>query len=219
MFFSPFVSNAGHFFQCILPPLGHLSLTYPYRYDIKNGAQGGLYGFPRDPRGAVKIGYRGTKYTNPQTQPDGTIRSVPITRWTETSICQIPQTAAGVIGRFVKTFLPELLSCEVKTRLCWYTDSFDNHFVVDFVPGAEDTLLLATGGSGHGFHFLPNLGKYVVDRIEGGSGPLLTAWKWRKLNGQEKPVNEIMEGFEGERVLWNQRLTEEDSLEESRGKL
>lgn len=179
-----------------------------------------MYGFPRDPHGAVKIGYRGTKYTNPQPQPDGSIRSVPITRWTEkASIRQIPQTGAGVISRFVKTFLPELISCEVKTRLCWYTDSFDNHFVVDFVPDAGHTLLLATGGSGHGFHFLPNLGKYVVDRIEGKSGPLLTSWKWRKLSGEEKPVNDIMQGFEGERVLCNQRLTGEDSLEESRSKL
>ncbi|RFU28298.1 hypothetical protein B7463_g8031, partial [Scytalidium lignicola] len=127
-----------------------------WAYNIMHGEEGGLYGFARDPYGAVKIGYRGTKYTNPQRQPDGAIRSVPITRWTENSFRQLPQTAANVIRRFVEDFLPELIPCEVKTRLCWYTDSFDNHFVIDFVPDMEG-VMVATGGSGHAFKFLPTL--------------------------------------------------------------
>ncbi|KAL3455103.1 Endoribonuclease L-PSP/chorismate mutase-like protein [Aspergillus heterothallicus] len=88
-------------------------------YDMRNGAKGGLYGFARDDYGVVKIGYRGTKV----------------------------DAAARVIGDFVQEFLPELLGCETRTRLCWYTDSCDNHFVVDAVPGVEG-LMVATGGSG-----------------------------------------------------------------------
>ncbi len=45
------------------------------------------------------------------------------------------------------------------TRLCWYTDSLDNNFLVDYVPGYGDSLLVASGGSGHAFKFLPVIGK------------------------------------------------------------
>ncbi|KEF51582.1 uncharacterized protein A1O9_12499 [Exophiala aquamarina CBS 119918] len=183
-----------------------------WAYDLKTGRQGGLYGFPRDPNGAVKIGYRGTKFTNPQLQPDGVLRSVPITRWTKNSIRQIPQIGADVISRFVQTFLPELIPCEVKTRLCWYTDSFDNHFVVDFIPEL-DGVMIASGGSGHGFHFLPILGNHVVDRIEGKSEGLLETWAWRKRRAEQTPINSIMEGLGSERALQTQALTREDSLQ------
>ena len=43
--------------------------------------------------------------------------------------------------------------------MCWYTDSLDNSFVIDYVPGYGDSLFVASGGSGHGFKFLPVLGK------------------------------------------------------------
>ena len=45
------------------------------------------------------------------------------------------------------------------TRLCWYTDSLDNSFLIDYVPGYSETLFVASGGSGHGFKFLPVLGE------------------------------------------------------------
>lgn len=131
---------------------------------------------------------------------------------------QIPQLGADVISRFVQTHLPQLMHCKVKTRLCWYTDSFDNHFVVDFVPDM-DGVLIASGGSGHGFHFLPNLGKYVVDLIEGESEGVLRTWRWRKSRPEEKPVNSIMEGLESRRALYMQRLTGEDSLQGPSSKL
>ncbi|KPM37044.1 hypothetical protein AK830_g9523 [Neonectria ditissima] len=183
-----------------------------WTYDIRNGENGGLYGFARDAHGAVKIGYRGTKFTNPQTQADGAARSVPVTRWTEQSTRKIPFTAARVIRGFVQDFLPELIPCEVKTRLCWYTDSFDNHFVIDFVPNVRG-LMVATGGSGHGFKFLPNLGELVVDRIEAKQSIYLDLWKWRSLNSNEKPYNSIMEGEKSGRSLQNQVMTTEDALE------
>jgi sarcosine oxidase / L-pipecolate oxidase len=189
-----------------------------YRYKIHDGADGGLYGFARDPNGAIKIGYRGTKYTNPQTQPDGAVRSVPITRWTQESTRKLPQTAASIIRDFVQKFIPELMSCPVQTRLCWYTDSFDNHFVVDFVPGSEG-LMVATGGSGHGFKFLPNLGEHIVDRIEGKTEGLVSLWKWRRLDTGAEAYNSIMEGKQSSRALQRQILTSEDSLYTQRSNL
>ncbi|KAF4332238.1 sarcosine oxidase [Fusarium beomiforme] len=177
-----------------------------WSYNMRQGKYGGLYGFARDTNGVVKIGYRGTKFTNPQTQADGSIRSVPETRWTEESIRQIPITGARVIKGFVKDFLPELAQCETSTRLCWYTDSYDNHFVIDFVPKKKG-LMVATGGSGHGFKFLPNLGEYIVDRIEGRQNEYLDLWRWRGLEDGVKPYNSLMEGAESGRSLQHQAFT------------
>ncbi|KAJ4253810.1 hypothetical protein NW762_010205 [Fusarium torreyae] len=182
-----------------------------WSYDIRHGKYGGTYGFARDSYGVVKMGYRGTKFTNPQTQPDGKIRSVPKTRWTEESIRQIPVVGARVFKGFVQDFLPELKECEMSTRLCWYTDSYDNHFVIDFVPNTKG-LMVATGGSGHGFKFLPNLGEHVVDRIEGRRNEYLDLWKWRNLEAGAKPFNSLMEGVGSERSLQHQPLTAVDGL-------
>lgn len=173
---------------------------------MRHGKYGGLYGFARDPNGVVKIGYRGTKFTNPQTQPDGVIRSVPKTRWTQEPIRQIPLVGARVIKAFVKEFIPELARCEMSTRLCWYTDSYDNQFVIDFVPKFKG-LMVATGGSGHGFKFLPNLGEHVVDRIEDKESEYLDLWKWRSLEATQKPYNNLMEGVGSGRSLQHQPLT------------
>lgn len=43
--------------------------------------------------------------------------------------------------------------------MCWYIDSWDNSFIIDYVPGYSKTLFVASGGSGHGFKFLPVLGE------------------------------------------------------------
>lgn len=46
------------------------------------------------------------------------------------------------------------------SKLCWYTDSLDNSFVIDWVPTyADNSVFVCTGGSGHGAKFLPVLGK------------------------------------------------------------
>ncbi|KAF9874438.1 hypothetical protein CkaCkLH20_08001 [Colletotrichum karsti] len=145
------------------------SSNFPaWSFKIGDGAEYGLYGFPVDDNGVLKIGYRGTKYTNPKIQPDGRERSVPVTRWTEDEqIRKVPSQALKVIRAFVDRYLPELAGIEVwMTRLCWYTDSFDNHFIIDQVLG-QNGLMVATAGSGHAFKYLPNIGGWVVDIIEG----------------------------------------------------
>lgn len=41
-------------------------------------------------------------------------------------------------------------------------------------------LYLATGGSAHGFKFLPIIGKYVVDMLESKLDPMFAdKWAWR----------------------------------------
>jgi len=184
-----------------------------WMYKMRDGAEGGLYGFPRDDEGHMKIGYRGTKYTNPRTQCDGRERSVPVTRFTEEErLAEIPRQAMATIGQFVAEFMPELaeagLDTVAFTRLCWYTDTFDNHFVVDHVPNHRG-LMVATGGSGHAFKYLPNIGNWVVDIVEGVGvdRPAIRSWRWRQLGAGQPAVNKLMEGTNGPRALRNVPLT------------
>ena len=45
---------------------------------------------------------------------------------------------------------------------------------------SPSSLLIATGGSGHSFKNLPNVGKYIVQALEGRLDEELSElWKWR----------------------------------------
>lgn len=50
------------------------------------------------------------------------------------------------------------------TRYCWYCDTADENFLIDFYPGS-DNLLVTSGDSGHGFKFLPLLGRLITSRL------------------------------------------------------
>lgn len=74
------------------------------------------------------------QFTNFQTAPD----SVPFTQDGKWSIPMspkdssvIPEAAVDSIRQFVKIFLPDFNTVPFhSTKLCWYTDSLDNSFVV-----------------------------------------------------------------------------------------
>ncbi|KAI5464691.1 FAD dependent oxidoreductase [Mariannaea sp. PMI_226] len=67
-----------------------------------------------------------------------------------------------------------------KTRICWYADTRDGEWLVDWHPGWRG-LFVATGDSGHGFKFLPNLGDKVVDVMLGDGGHFADKWRWREV--------------------------------------
>lgn len=65
-----------------------------------------------------------------------------------------------------------------KYRLCWDAISPTDDFFVCPHPAAEN-LYLATVGSFHSFKFLPNIGKYVVNMLEGKlDDEQSMRWKW-----------------------------------------
>ena len=68
-------------------------------------------------------------------------------------------------------------------------------------PEYADTLILATGASGHGFKMLPTIGQYVADLIEGKRLPFLLgeAWRWRpELNGDQTLADDSRPGKGGD---------------------
>jgi len=63
------------------------------------------------------------------------------------------------------------------TRMCWYSDTPDSNFVIDFAPQYK-SVLIASGGAGHGFKFLTVIGECIHSRLENRLPPHLTQ-KWR----------------------------------------
>ncbi|KAI1328853.1 FAD dependent oxidoreductase [Xylariaceae sp. FL0255] len=172
------------------------------------------YSFPRDENGVIKIGWRHTKFTNYRDVTGGSGDgddngnrkriSVPKTAHvTEEKETRIPKVALDAIKEYISVNLPELEKIGISaTKLCWYTDSLDNSFVVDFVPGRPG-VVICTGGSGHGFKFLPILGQEVVKILEGKGEQTVYGkmWKWRGAASGAVGKNGLEEGEEGPRVL------------------
>lgn len=114
--------------------------------------------------------------------PTGTMRiSVPRTH-AETPNLQLPPEAERDLRLGLSQFTPipslrdrPFASC----RLCWYSDTATGDYIVDYHP-AWRGVFVATGGSGHGYKFLPLFGERVVDRIVGeGSAEEREKWRWR----------------------------------------
>ncbi|KAF2010002.1 FAD dependent oxidoreductase [Aaosphaeria arxii CBS 175.79] len=149
---------------------------------------GSVYVLPRTPEGFVKIGYRGIKFTNFQPAPDGA-RFTQDGKWSiplPSEQCHnIPSGAAEAIRNFVSIFMPDFNNEPFfSTKLCWYTDTLDNSFLVDYVPMYEDdSVFVCTGGSGHGAKFMPVLGEHAADIFENkeeSSTPMRQHWRWRE---------------------------------------
>ncbi|KAJ5407700.1 hypothetical protein N7509_001583 [Penicillium cosmopolitanum] len=159
---------------------------------------GSIYVLPRTPEGLLKIGYRGLKFTNFKPAPDST----PFTQDGQWSVplpskeCHsLQEQAEFAIRQFVSVFLPEFSTVPFySAKLCWYTDSLDNSFVIDYVPDyAEKSVFVCTGGSGHGAKFLPILGKHAADILENhdqSTSYMRSFWRWRpdlpRKNGLEE---------------------------------
>ncbi|OKL62196.1 hypothetical protein UA08_02323 [Talaromyces atroroseus] len=171
----------------------------------------GVYMLPRTKEGVIKFGYRATKWTNYDTVGDGQRISVPKTAHvTDKKESNIPKKSLNSIKEFISINTPDLLPLEFSaTKLCWYTDSIDNSFVIDHVPN-KPGMFVCSGGSGHGFKFLPILGREIVPILEGRGQDTVYGkmWRWRedKALTLGNKRNGLQEGEGGPRVLAKQDM-------------
>lgn len=80
----------------------------------------------------------------------------------------IPKEMIANMRAGLTKFYPELGATKdfSGTRLCWYADTADGDWLIDWHP-AKKNLMLATAGCGHAFKFFPNIGREVLAKIEG----------------------------------------------------
>ncbi|PBK66983.1 FAD dependent oxidoreductase [Armillaria solidipes] len=181
---------------------------------------GNVYGFPITEDGLFKVGYRGLKYTNFADHPSepGLRISVPKTRYTEIKETRIPLVSVELIKDTLRKLFPDIAekATVASTRLCWYCDSLDNNFLIDYVPGYGKSLFVVSGGSGHMFKFLPNLGEKVIDVLLEKETEYTKLWKWPQPDKERIPwiekTNGLQEGELGPRVLRKVVLAEEPDL-------
>lgn len=57
-------------------------------------------------------------------------------------------------------------------KACMYTNTPDENFILDFLPGHDKDVVVATGFSGHGFKFAPVVGEIMSDLAVKGSTTL-----------------------------------------------
>ena len=82
---------------------------------------------------------------------------------------------------FLRGALPSLAEASLAfTRLCFYSDMFDGDFLIDRHPERLG-LVVATGDSGHAFKFMPVLGEWIADAVEGRDPAFGHRFCWREL--------------------------------------
>ena len=62
---------------------------------------------------------------------------------------------------FLKKYLPDAYGNIEFMSTCMYTNSKDDHFIIDFLPESNNQVIIATGFSGHGFKFVPVIGEIL----------------------------------------------------------
>ncbi|KAM3499836.1 hypothetical protein MY11210_009585 [Beauveria gryllotalpidicola] len=92
-----------------------------------------------------------------------------------------PQVGRQKTLEFARYILPEFGDAEMESsRICWDVETHDDHWIIDYHESAPSSLLIATGGSGYSFKNLTNVGKYVVQALEGTlDAQFKDFWRWR----------------------------------------
>jgi sarcosine oxidase/L-pipecolate oxidase len=121
----------------------------------------------------LKVARHGYGYSNPVTIPhpeqrpgEGNIEvSLPKTLLDDPNLC-VPPEGEEACRKALREMIPSLGERPfTKSRICWYTDTPNGDFLITYHPEYEG-LFLATGGSGHGYKFLPIIGERIVDCVE-----------------------------------------------------
>ncbi|MEM1257138.1 MAG: N-methyl-L-tryptophan oxidase [Bacteroidota bacterium] len=119
-----------------------------------------FYGFPIVPAGqfggplGLKLGmhHPGGEATNPD-KVERTSR---------------PEDEIALI-QFLDQFIPNGYQNTLTMKTCLYTKTTDEHFIVDFLPGYDKDVVIATGFSGHGFKFVSVIGEVLANLVTKGS--------------------------------------------------
>lgn len=145
------------------------------------------------PRNRVlKVGRHAYGYSNPTKIPHPTRTGVMEVSLPRTAVDDPGQWAPREGENDCRAGLREIIPSLVdrpftKSRICWYSDTPTADFLITYHPELEG-LFLATGGSGHGYKFLPVIGDEIVKCISGQCpAEFKEKWAWPK-----HPVEDVV---------------------------
>ncbi|KAF4496288.1 fructosyl amino acid oxidase [Fusarium agapanthi] len=93
----------------------------------------------------------------------------------------LPDGDEKQLRELVRQTLPQFADRPfVKKTLCWFADTADSDFIIDYVPNTSSSVLFLSGDSGHGFKFFPIFGGFVKDLLQSEKGEQPEArWRWK----------------------------------------
>jgi sarcosine oxidase/L-pipecolate oxidase len=146
--------------------LAHIPLTDDEAKTYKDlsvlyGVDRGFFIEPDIEKGELKVCDEHPGYINLVHDKDtGEEKSIPFEKQ------QIPLEAEKRMRTFLGEVMPHLAEREFTfARICWDADTMDRLFLIDQHPQLK-SLIVAVGGSGHGFMCSPAVGDLVADLLE-----------------------------------------------------
>jgi len=75
----------------------------------------------------------------------------------------IPNEDEADLIQALKAYLPKGYASTHVLKTCLYTNTPDENFIIDFLPGYQKDVVIAAGFSGHGFKFSSVVGEILTD--------------------------------------------------------
>ena len=155
----------------------------PVLFDAEMG-----YFFPPDLTTKImKICLTGCGIKRSVTDPFDSRKQISLPRFhIENPSDTFPKELVQDIQRLLEKYVPELKEHRLfGSMICWIGDTKDTPFLIDKVPYYKN-LYVATGDSGHGYKFFPNIGKYIVQKLDGVlANKIEELWKWTPRTNEE----------------------------------
>ena len=162
--------------------VGHIQLTPQEATEYKDNPivdhfEGGMM-FPPQEDNIIKVAAC-QWVTNYDGKADGVGVSLPRYRC-DNHGDGVPRPVEEQMRNWIRQLAPELADRMWSEKyICWDADTSDFNFIISAHP-THQNLKLAVGGSAHGFKFLPVIGKYIVDLMEGAlDADIARKWRWR----------------------------------------
>jgi glycine/D-amino acid oxidase-like deaminating enzyme len=201
------VPQVSHMMWPTAQPVFHFEIEDPSQFPVEQFpvffssiAQTGFYGFPiieeelshkLAPRKALVAGPSSSEYLSPA-KPQFRIKigqhgpGWKLDAINDDSLsklwAQVEAIEEKKIRNWLSAALPQISKARiVYNRLCIYCDTFDGDFLIDHIPEVSG-LVVASGGSGHGFKFAPVLGSIIADVVENKPNKYKHRFAWRQVS-------------------------------------
>jgi sarcosine oxidase/L-pipecolate oxidase len=107
----------------------------------------------------------------------------------ETGVSEVPEDVQRFVPpederkmrELLRQTLPHLADRPlVEKTLCWFADTSNSDFIIDYLPGTGSSVIVLSGDSGHGFKMFPIFGSWVNDLLDAPEGKQTEKrWQWR----------------------------------------